>query len=436
MPMSITAVLSRISKVPNQTNAALLLELHDYMLKTGASNIHIKNEVYSNLLFAMHLKERSFFDVTTQSEIISFLDTKKKPKDIDQDERWKTTYNDYLDSIKFLYRWLYNQRGCEDLTDPETWETPGFVQIRHQKTQRKSPYADAEKWEKSEIMAIIPYAANARNKAALGLFWDLDARNHEVTSLKIKHLRLNDRYAEGEIPFQTKTGGGPILLTLSFPYVRDWLNTHPFKNNPEARVICNLKNGAPVKPTAMWEMMMSLKNRISRLLKGGEIADLKEREVLEHLLRTKKWNPYCIRHSAITYDSDSLPEFALRKKVRWSMNSKQPGRYVSRRMGNNLKMQILEREGIALRATGKERISAQVCPKCDRVNTPDVKYCTNATCSYPLSPAGYEQIKEKEMRQEKEIESLKEDVKLLKEIYRDPQLMIKLARLRQESSQF
>src|SRR5690606_34070656 len=140
--------------------------------------------------------------------------TKRKSKDVDPEERWKTTYNDYLDSIKFFYRWLYNQRGREDLTDPDIWETPAFAQIRHQKTARKGPYADAEKWDKSEILAIIPYATHPRNKAALGLFWDLDARNHEVTSLKIKHLRLNERYAEGEIPFQTKTGGGPILLTL------------------------------------------------------------------------------------------------------------------------------------------------------------------------------------------------------------------------------
>ena len=35
--------------------------------------------------------------------------------------------------------------------------------------------------------------------------------------------------------YEAKTGSGPILLTLSFPYVRDWLNEHPFKNEPNAR---------------------------------------------------------------------------------------------------------------------------------------------------------------------------------------------------------
>ena len=43
----------------------------------------------------------------------------------------------------------------------------------------------------------------------------------------------------------------------------------------------------------------------------------------------------------LQYDSDSLPEFTLKKKVRWSVNSKEPARCIKRRMGNNLKLQIL-----------------------------------------------------------------------------------------------
>ena len=39
--------------------------------------------------------------------------------------------------------------------------------------------------------------------------------------LQIKDVRLRERWAEGEIPYNTKTGGGPTLLTCSFPFVRD-----------------------------------------------------------------------------------------------------------------------------------------------------------------------------------------------------------------------
>ncbi len=80
-------------------------------------------------------------------------------------------------------------------------------------------------------------------------------------------------------------------------------------------------------------MMKQLRKRITRLLENGTITDETERHRLEFLLKTKKWNPYCITHSAITSDSDYLPEYALKKKVRWSMNSKQGSKYIKRRMG-------------------------------------------------------------------------------------------------------
>jgi integrase/recombinase XerD len=87
----------------------------------------------------------------------------------------------------------------------------------------------------------------------------LDARPHDITLLKMKHIRLKEKYGEGEIPHQAKTGAGPILLTCSFSYVRDWLNLHPFKNEPYARLICNLHNGAPIKAEALHTMMTQLK---------------------------------------------------------------------------------------------------------------------------------------------------------------------------------
>jgi len=73
----------------------------------------------------------------------------------------------------------------------------------------------------------------------------------------------------------------------------------------------------------------------------SESISPEEKEKLEFLLRTKKWNPYCIRHSAIDADAAYLPDHALKKKVRWTMNSKQAVRYVKRRMNDELTTKIL-----------------------------------------------------------------------------------------------
>jgi integrase/recombinase XerD len=301
-------------------------------------------------------------------------------------------------------RWFYNQRGKElnDGAAQSDWETPAFTRIKGKRSKRVSPYLESEIWERDEILFITKYEPYKRNKAALTLFWDLDARNHEITLLKIKHLRLKERYGEGEIPYEAKTGSGPILLTCSFPYVRDWLNEHPFKNSPDARLICNLITGAPIGPDAMWSMLKQLRNRIIRLLENGSINDSEERQKLDYLLKTKKWNPYCIRHSAITSDSDYLPEYALKKKVRWSMNSKQGSRYIKRRMGNDLKQKILVQNGIISEQEVEKKPSVLACPRCTIVNAIDNKYCSK--CSYPLVPSAFEEIKEEEGRKIQAIE--------------------------------
>ena len=125
---------------------------------------------------------------------------------------------------------------------------PEFIKIKKKQAKRISPYNGNEIWEKEELQSVIKYEITIRNKAIISLLWDLDARPHEITLLKIRHIRLREKYGEGEIPFTAKTGSGPILLTFSFPYVRDWLNEHPDKNNGDAPLICTIKRGTPIQP--------------------------------------------------------------------------------------------------------------------------------------------------------------------------------------------
>jgi integrase/recombinase XerD len=135
-----------------------------------------------------------------------------------------------------------------------------------------------------------------------------------------------------------------------------------------------------------------------------------------YLLRTKKWNPYCLRHSAITYDSDYLPEYAVKKKARWSMNSRQGSLYIKSRMGGDLKRTILAQNGIALADDDMLRPKPAVrdCPRCNLVNTLDNKYCSK--CSYPLIPQAYEEIKVQEDVKFKAIEQkYEQEMKAMRE---------------------
>ncbi len=414
MSVKIPTLLTKVDSLQNKENASIIMDFYNYMCEKGSSENHQINNLKVVIDYAKYIGDVRFYDVSKKSQVISFLNSKVKDISTDPEKRWITTWNHFLNRIKLFFRWLHNMHklsidgnGNDDGAyhnerSFEDWTTPEFIQIKQKPTKRLSPYSENDVWERDELLTILKYEQYKRNKAIISLMWDLDARPHEITLLKIKHIRLRENYGEGEIPYQAKTGSGAILLMCSFPYVRDWLNEHPFKNEPDASLICNLFNGAPINPKTLWNLMNQLKQRIIRLLEIGKIKDKAEREKLEYLLKTKKWNPYCIRHSAITADSDYLPEYALKKKVRWSMNSKQGSRYIKTRMGNELKNKILEHNGIITSDSEKKKPIVSNCPRCNFTNAFENKYCSK--CSYPLKPEAFDEIKQSEEDRFKKLE--------------------------------
>jgi hypothetical protein len=72
------------------------------------------------------------------------------------------------------------------------------------------------------------------------------------------------------------------------------------------------------------------------------------------------------------------------------MNSKQGTRYIKKRMGDELKRKILINNGIITEDEIQSKPSILRCPRCDFVNATE-KFCTS--CTYPLNPAAYGEIK-------------------------------------------
>jgi integrase/recombinase XerD len=154
--------------------------------------------------------------------------------------------------------------------DSEDWKTPEWFKIKNEKSRRtqNGPYSNFQIWQPDEVLSILKYERNLRNKAIITMMWDLNARNHEITALQIRHISFKDKYADGEIPRDTKTEGGPIMLTMSFPYARDWLNQQPRKNDGTAPFICK-QDGTRINPDAIYGVMQRL--RLRSLVKKGNL---------------------------------------------------------------------------------------------------------------------------------------------------------------------
>jgi hypothetical protein len=94
----------------------------------------------------------TFYDVQRKEVITAFLDTKIKSVEEDPDRKWITTWNDYLNDIKYFFRWLHNNKIENEhkekeqiaLSSSSDWETPPFARIKKKKTKRISPYLETE----------------------------------------------------------------------------------------------------------------------------------------------------------------------------------------------------------------------------------------------------------------------------------------------------
>jgi hypothetical protein len=164
------------------------------MKDTEKSESYLKNNLKVVISFTKSIGPNSILaEITSRQPVQAFLDSKVRSIEDDPDCRWITTWNDYLSRLKYFFRWLHNCQGRLNV-DATDWNTPVFVQIKKKKTKRISPYLETEIWDREEIQKIITYEPNRRNKAIIALAWDMDGRPHEITLLKIKHIKLSERY--------------------------------------------------------------------------------------------------------------------------------------------------------------------------------------------------------------------------------------------------
>ena len=93
-------------------------------------------------------------------------------------------------------------------------------------------------------------------------------------------------------------------------------------------------------------------------------------------------------------------------------------------MGEELKNEILARNGIISEHEIKQKLSVHVCHRCEYVSGISNKYCSK--CSYPLTSQAFEEIKteedkrvkmleERQKEKESELQIMKQQIQMLTE---------------------
>jgi hypothetical protein len=101
--------------------------------------------------------------------------------------------NDGQEMYELLISLEYKITDNNNLTGYIKWDKMrdaifDFFSDMHIKSERKtkslSPHLEKELWDCDALLCMIKYKPYKRNKAALALLWDLDARPHEVIYLR------------------------------------------------------------------------------------------------------------------------------------------------------------------------------------------------------------------------------------------------------------
>jgi len=264
--------------------------------------------------------------------------------------------------IKRFWKWL---KGG-DRKYPEEVE---WIKARLSKKDEELP---EELLTEEEIKAMVDAADNLRDRALISVLYESGCRVGEVLSLKVKHVWSNEYGCKALV--KGKTGMRKILLITSAPYLATWINSHPFKDDPDAPLWVEMK-GEERKG-------LSYSGLSTMLKRVAEKAGIK-----------KRIYPHLFRHSRATELAKHLTESQLKAYMGWVQSSKMAGVYVHL-AGRDVDDALLEMHGIKRgRKKDGSKLKPRKCPRCGTTNEATNRFCKS--CGSPLDMKTALEVEEK-----------------------------------------
>jgi|Deesub1362B_J571_1020462.scaffolds.fasta_scaffold00148_95 integrase/ribosomal protein L40E len=254
--------------------------------------------------------------------------------------KYKThSINEFKKGLRKFFRWY---KG-------ETWE--GLKPLRGEKKEDRKPDVLSE----DEILKMIEARDHPRDKAIIAVGYEAGLRIGELANLQIKHITWNTNGAK--IKVHGKTGERVIPIVMAAPYLRRWVDHHPFKDDPEAFVFIGLGTKNHGKPMVYQAFRKVIRQAATK-------AKIK-----------KKVYPHILRHSRATILANFLTEAQMNIFFGWVQGSDMPAIYVHL-SGRDIDNAINKVYGIETEEEKKEtKLKPQKCPRCEEMNSPTAKFC-------------------------------------------------------------
>ncbi|TLX86897.1 MAG: site-specific integrase [Thaumarchaeota archaeon] len=312
-------------------------------IETNLSDNHRRDVITSLKLLSAFLVNKPFIKMTRE-DILLYLDTIRKPAVSDRLHRWVSTYNHRLITFLRFFKWLYHR----DMK-PSKREKPLVVgNIPTLKRTEKSSYRRFDLWTDEDHIVFLRYSVNKRDRCYHAMAVDTSCRPKEILALRIKDVvfKTAGDHQYAEVIVNGKTGNRVIPLYNSIPFLKDWIEDDPQGRNPSAILFCGLGNriGRQLSRYAIYEIYEHYRKKFFPSLLEDPNVPRQDKEQFLKLIK-KPFNPYILRHSALTQKAKVLKEHVLRQHAGWAINSKMPQIYIHW-FGNESSDTLLELYGV------------------------------------------------------------------------------------------
>ncbi len=411
------------TKLSPENSLAISEYIFSMRVETNLSDNHRRNIITSLKILSQFLNNKPFNQMTRE-DVLQYLQSLKKPETIDPSHKWIATYNHRVVAITRFFKWFYARN-----THASEREKPKVVfNIPIIKRKERSSYKPSDLWTDADHIIFLRYCRNKRDRCYHAVAVDTSCRPSELLKLKIRDIdfKISGDRQYAEVLVNGKTGSRVIPLINSIPFLKDWIEDHPYGRNPDALLFCGLSKriGRRLSRYAIYDIYEHYKKKVYPSLFEDPNVPIHDREQLSSLLK-KPFNPYILRHSTLTQKATVLKEHVLRQHAGWTMNSKMPQIYVHW-YGNESSNSLLELYGVTSKQGSIQELRPRYCPHCNEPNKKDSRFCSK--CKMVLTYDEFAKVLEKQKEKDNEVQKMRERMTLIEQGQKELRELLKSPR--------
>ncbi|MBT4110756.1 tyrosine-type recombinase/integrase [Candidatus Woesearchaeota archaeon] len=166
------------------------------------------------------------YEAAKKEDIINFFTKHNKDKSEATKSNWKVI-------IRSFYKWKHNIRKKHEF--PEVVDDERLEPTRA-KPRKVSP---SDLFNKDDILKMLEVCRSPMDKSIVSIWFEMGLRAKEYVSANVGSVE----FVSGGCKFyveESKTETGFVPLIQSAPYLQEWLNIHPYKDDPKAPLFIGL----------------------------------------------------------------------------------------------------------------------------------------------------------------------------------------------------